>query len=270
MFRRGGLYYITVSDPACPYCRTGTSYMTAPAPLGPWSGPRKISESSCGGQPTHVAPLPAADGGTVYLYQSDLWNDHERNQATAAHFWTPLEFTAAGEISEITCEPYAYVPLQVSRSSGREALTSSRFRLDCDLGPPTPYGALHRETRFRAQRSGRLRKLLFPVFRRGTPGAPLVVEVRQGDEVLERDSVHASSLTWSSRRHLLATDVPVTAGEEYVVRFSASSTTGCYGLAYYSDPAPRPSPQQWVTIDSGRSWARDEDRTLKLDLQIAD
>lgn len=38
MFKRGGRYYIVVSDPNCPYCTTGTAYMTAPTPLGPWTG----------------------------------------------------------------------------------------------------------------------------------------------------------------------------------------------------------------------------------------
>lgn len=39
MFKRNGHYYITVSDPNCVYCNgTGTSYMTAPTPLGPWTG----------------------------------------------------------------------------------------------------------------------------------------------------------------------------------------------------------------------------------------
>jgi hypothetical protein len=38
MFRRGERYYITLSDPNCGYCATGTSYLTADSPLGPWHG----------------------------------------------------------------------------------------------------------------------------------------------------------------------------------------------------------------------------------------
>jgi hypothetical protein len=39
MFERHGLYYVTFSDPACPYCTaTGTAYLTARSPLGPWQG----------------------------------------------------------------------------------------------------------------------------------------------------------------------------------------------------------------------------------------
>lgn len=39
MFKRHGRYYVTYSDPTCAYCpSTGTSYMTATSPLGPWTG----------------------------------------------------------------------------------------------------------------------------------------------------------------------------------------------------------------------------------------
>jgi hypothetical protein len=39
MFYRNGTYYITMSDPTCGYCTaTGTGYLTARNPLGPWSG----------------------------------------------------------------------------------------------------------------------------------------------------------------------------------------------------------------------------------------
>lgn len=38
MFRRGDRYYVTLSDPNCGYCTTGTSYFSAGAPLGPWEG----------------------------------------------------------------------------------------------------------------------------------------------------------------------------------------------------------------------------------------
>ncbi len=39
LFERDGTYYLTMSDPNCGYCAaTGTSYVTAPTPLGPWHG----------------------------------------------------------------------------------------------------------------------------------------------------------------------------------------------------------------------------------------
>ncbi|MFF4248868.1 family 43 glycosylhydrolase [Streptomyces sp. NPDC001822] len=38
IFERGGTYYLTYSDPNRGYMTTGTGYVTAPSPLGPWSG----------------------------------------------------------------------------------------------------------------------------------------------------------------------------------------------------------------------------------------
>ncbi len=39
MFKRGDTYYLAMSDPNCGYCTgTGTSYLTAKDPLGPWHG----------------------------------------------------------------------------------------------------------------------------------------------------------------------------------------------------------------------------------------
>jgi hypothetical protein len=39
LFERRGTYYMTLSDPNCAYCDgTGASYLTAPTPLGPWTG----------------------------------------------------------------------------------------------------------------------------------------------------------------------------------------------------------------------------------------
>ncbi|GAA4624592.1 hypothetical protein GCM10023196_025350 [Actinoallomurus vinaceus] len=39
IFKRDGTYYLTMSDPNCGYCTgTGTAYLTAKSPLGPWRG----------------------------------------------------------------------------------------------------------------------------------------------------------------------------------------------------------------------------------------
>jgi hypothetical protein len=45
MFRRGDRYYITYSDPNCGYCTTGTSYVSASSPLGPWRGSGTVPDS---------------------------------------------------------------------------------------------------------------------------------------------------------------------------------------------------------------------------------
>jgi hypothetical protein len=116
LFRRGNFYYVVFGDPACGYCEdTGTAYLRASTPLGTWSlddtagsppprfGPAHvISGASCGGQPTHVTPISTSEG-TSYLYQSDLWDNRQKNQYRATHFWASLSFDAQGGIGPIDC-----------------------------------------------------------------------------------------------------------------------------------------------------------------------
>jgi hypothetical protein len=114
MFRRGDTYYLTFSDPNCGYCATGTSYLRARSPMGPWVGKPTsseadrqhrglpVSEKSCGGQPADVAMLPGRDG-PVFLYQSDRWDNGNPSETHATHHWEPLRFDAEGEIQPLTC-----------------------------------------------------------------------------------------------------------------------------------------------------------------------
>jgi hypothetical protein len=114
MFRRGDTYYLTFSDPNCGYCTTGTSYLHATSPLGPWAGKPasgegesqhrglRISDTSCGGQPAAVATLPGP-GGEIFLYQSDRWDNGNPSETRATHYWEPLRFDALGAIEPLTC-----------------------------------------------------------------------------------------------------------------------------------------------------------------------
>jgi hypothetical protein len=114
IFRRGDTYYLTFSDPNCGYCATGTSYMRATSPLGPWVGKLAnseketqhrglpISEKSCGGQPADVAMLPGRDG-PIFLYQSDRWDNGNPSETHATHYWEPLRFDADGAIEPLAC-----------------------------------------------------------------------------------------------------------------------------------------------------------------------
>lgn len=114
MFRRGETYYLTFSDPNCGYCTTGTSYLHATSPLGPWAGKPasgeresqhrglRISDTSCGGQPAAVATLPGP-GGEIFLYQSDRWDNGNPSETRATHYWEPLRFDAPGAIEPLTC-----------------------------------------------------------------------------------------------------------------------------------------------------------------------
>ena len=72
LFRRGERYYLTLSDPNCGYCTTGTSYLTADSPLGPWRG-RAIPDSwrIDGGE-------LLVDGGGVGLSKAGAaWRDYD-------------------------------------------------------------------------------------------------------------------------------------------------------------------------------------------------
>lgn len=116
MFRRGETYYLTFSDPNCGYCTTGTSYLRATTPLGPWHGKQaqgesetqhrgvSISNTSCGGQPADVAMLPGPRG-PVFLYQSDRWDNGNPSETNATHYWEPLRFDGQGSIEPLTCAP---------------------------------------------------------------------------------------------------------------------------------------------------------------------
>lgn len=268
MFRRGDRYYITFSDPACPYCRTGTSYMTATHPLGSWHGRKLLNATSCGGQPSHVSPLPGSDGTQVYLYQSDLWNNHERNQAPAGQFWAPLRFSPGGEIEPFDCDPLVPVPIAAARPADDPLMIGSRLNLQCDIGAHG--GHIRREVRMVAERTGRLTGLALPVYKQGRPDSPLHVEVHSdGGAVLQRLSIPAKSISWHARRQVLEANVPLTAGQPYAVRIHASLSNGCYGFGYYHDAQPRRDPQLFVSTYMG-PWQRESERTLRLDVRVVE
>lgn len=104
LFKRNGIYHLLYSDPNCGLCGgTGTSWRSSSSPLGTWSPPIKLSDDSCGGQPSHVTPVNDAYGGTTYLFQSDLWDpDGHGDQRRANHYWGPLEFSGDA-IQPIRC-----------------------------------------------------------------------------------------------------------------------------------------------------------------------
>ena len=87
LFKRKGIYYLLYSDPNCGYCGgTGASYRTASSPMGPWSEGIKISDNSCGGQPSFVSSIKLKSG-EIFLFGSDLWNNGAKNEALANYYW---------------------------------------------------------------------------------------------------------------------------------------------------------------------------------------
>jgi hypothetical protein len=276
MFRRDGRYYITLSFPNCGYCTTGTGYMTAPTPLGPWKGeegistPTKISRDSCGGQPAALTVFPGKTG-PIYLFQSDLWNNAAANEALANFYWAPIEFGDDGTIKPFGCLRKVPLELAVGRagtnrerpdqdqSSGRDG-----FRQHCDIGP------LRRLQTFTAGRTGRLTSVGFTAFRQGLPDADLIVDVVRlrpdglPGEVIASKGITAAQVGWSSREQIFElADATVTAGEKYGIVARTALTTGCYGFAYNDDNL-YPRGEQRYSRDAGMTWTLEPARALKF------
>jgi beta-xylosidase len=95
LYERNGRFYMTYSDPACPYCPAGTGLASAPTPLGPWVRERTLSAKSCDGQPAEVTHLRLAHG-SIHLYVSDRWVKGSPNQSRARIWWEPMYFRENG------------------------------------------------------------------------------------------------------------------------------------------------------------------------------
>lgn len=91
MFERDGRYYITMSDPTCGYCtNTGTGYLTASNPLGPWTGSSQTDTWNVENGQLHVTG--GSLGGAIGLAATGTsWTDYD-----LAFDTTPLETGTAG------------------------------------------------------------------------------------------------------------------------------------------------------------------------------
>jgi glycosyl hydrolase family 43 len=91
MFRRGDTYYVTYSDPNCGFCTTGTSYLRAPSPLGPWTG----SATSADTWTIRDGAL-SVDGGGIGLSRAGAdWTDYTMSFRT-----TPLPTGGGGKYAQ--------------------------------------------------------------------------------------------------------------------------------------------------------------------------
>lgn len=76
LFKRGGTYYLVISDPYCAYCAgTGASYLTAPSPLGPWKTDLRSDAELSGG-------MVKVAGRSAYLDVGQAWTDYDYSFAT--------------------------------------------------------------------------------------------------------------------------------------------------------------------------------------------
>jgi hypothetical protein len=225
LFKHKGIYYLIYSDPNCGYCGgTGASYRTAKSPLGPWSEGIKISDNSCGGQPSFVSSIKLKSGD-VFLFGSDLWNNAAKNESLANYYWAPLKFNEDGSIKPIECENTVAIP------SGAKTVKPStlNYAPGCDINSTTK-----RTTTFKATKTGLLTTLSLSTFKSAYPDAELqiIIAADGSDQPLKSFTVNADKLSWSPKNLILHPEIKVTAGKSYTISISSTTSKGCYGLEY--------------------------------------
>lgn len=229
LFKRGGIYYVVYSDPNCGYCSgTGSSYKTAPSPLGPWSDPIKISENSCGGQPSFVSVIKV-NAETVYIYGSDLWNNAAKNEALANYYWAPLTFTETGAIKPLSCtDNYKFIKAK----SGGTAVNG--FSVKNDITNVRQYAQS-----FTVKQSGQLDRVVVTLFRNKYPDADLIIELYKATPndlpdgaSLFQASLNPEQLGWSPKNVTVAPRLRVKKGDKYAIVLRTRATTGNYGCVF--------------------------------------
>jgi len=293
--RRNNIYYILYSDPNCGYCTTGTSYKTSSSPLGPWSEGIKITDNSCGGQPSFVS-IFKLEKETVYLYGSDLWNNGAKNEALANYFWAPLTFDDNGAINPIICQN-ATVPIDPYKGDDSKMVAIATLeqkldfvtqgveytlkggklnleQLDCSSGVDgfTSYSDIrdniHRGQSFVATRTGILSTISFVSSKSGHPDAGLTIEVYKANDAfqpvgkaLSSNIVSVDSMGWAPRLMAVQPNIQVEAGTRYTIIMKTESTKGSYGFQY-SDSAPYAGGGAIYSSNKGVNFTIEANRTL--------
>jgi hypothetical protein len=274
MMKRNGKYYVLYSDPNCGYCSgTGTSYRTAPSPLGPWSpdidSPGiNISSDSCGGQPSFVSTIKLKPD-VIFLYGSDLWNNGAKNEALANFYWAPLSFAADGSINPIVCQDKVTVAVRpdltpipatvdLDNTSGADG-----FKSHCDIG-----GNIQRSQSFVATRTGTLSAVNFCTFKSGYPNAGLTIEIYQANasyqptgSALSSILVLPDSIGWSPKSITVRPEIAVKAGVRYAIVVKSTTSSGGYGCEY-SDSAPYPGGGEAYSSDGGKGFRAEPNRSF--------
>ncbi|TLU98133.1 family 43 glycosylhydrolase [Dyadobacter luticola] len=273
MMKRNGIYYLLYSDPNCGYCSgTGTSYRTAKSPLGPWSEGIKISDKSCGGQPSFVSTIQF-NSETVYIYGSDLWNNAARNEALANYFWAPLKFDSTGAILPIPCNPSENIRIRKGKSEAEakskdldNTAGNEGFTTQCDIAKGT-----QRTQSFTAKKSGTLSSLTFTTFRNGVPDAGLEIAVYAADKSglpegspLFSANVAADSLGWAAKRTFIKPNIKVSKGKKYVISAKSETSAGCYGFEF-NDALPYAAGVAAVKAGGDAGFSVEKGRSLKFE-----
>ncbi|MGN6180861.1 MAG: family 43 glycosylhydrolase, partial [Mucilaginibacter sp.] len=229
--KRKGIYYLLYSDPNCGYCAgTGTSYRTASSPMGPWSAGIKISDNSCGGQPSFVSIIKLKTSA-IYLFGSDLWNNGAKNEALANYYWAPLSFASNGAINPINCSK-AIRDFSIQKGKLQPENNPVNLAPVNDLDS----GVMH-QSKFTAQKSGRLVWLSISCFKTSYPEYPLSISLNDADgAVLKSFTIPGDSISWSPKNIILHPDIKVKKNNHYSVTVTTLAMKGRYGFLYYAMP----------------------------------
>lgn len=268
LFKRNGIYYITYSDPNCGYCSgTGTSYRTAKSIMGPWSVGRRISDNSCGGQPSFVSTLKI-NSETIYLYGSDLWNNAAKNEAMANFYWAPLTFAADGAINLLECFK-SFSIRKNAAGSNRPTFETNDFSASCGIG-----GKVQRSQTFTAKVSGKLKQFGITTLKSGYPSKDLEIVFYDSykgrtdtGKILASITIPRDAIGWSAKNITISPNINLTAGKRYTVVLKSETDKGCFGFAY-NDSALNCDETTSVSNDNGENFTIEVNRRLKYQLLI--
>ncbi len=248
MFRHGGRYYLFVSKPNAGFTPTGTAYLWATNPLGPWTYGGLLSADSFGGQPTFTGTWQTTDGRSIVVYQSDLWYHPgvlERNQGLAGYDVSPVTWAGDGVTPILAPTPTWSEKLRFTDSgvadrtlpdSGFHAPDAGNWYVTCDVRNGT-----RRSFTFQAPSTGVLTDLEIPVARSEYPNDSGHLDLTPGanaaTSALATAVVPLSGPGWTARPYVWHPDVTVTAGATYTVVLRSANTNSdhsCYGFTYTS------------------------------------
>lgn len=290
MFFNSGTYLIAFSDPNCAYCSgTGTSYAWSSTPLGPWNIKRQgISTSSCGGQPSHIEQLATPDG-TLYLYQSDLWNGR-LNEANANYFWGPLT-VSNGVPQPLSCQASWSAPTALAGAPDQPApLTKpdhlagfSGYWHSCAIGggssllqtftPARPGVITFRFNLYQELGAGghpvdgpavvSLVQMLGP----SSPG-PVIASVAFDPTPYGSVGGGADQVSWASRLFTWSTGTYVDPTTNYGLQISSRSSVGCFGTELGPPGAVIQGGQSQLLAGGPGGLTPQSGRVLKFDTRI--
>ena len=269
MFKRNGLYYVVYSDPNCGYCSgTGASYKVAKSPLGPWSESKKISDNSCGGQPSFVSTIKL-NSNQIFLFGSDLWNDAAKNEALANYYWTPLTFNTDGTIKPLNCSQNFKISGKKIINIAPDASQPGSFK-----GPADIKNGSKIVQSFTVAKTGTLKTLEFPLYKIGTPDSDLQVEIFKIDKnnnptgtALFSTAISPKDIGWAIKSRTLKPNIEMIHETGYCMVLSSATMNGTYGYTF--DRRQNTIPGYYLSVVAGDSTTLERDKKINFSFTIA-